>query len=143
MPSPSYISREDLSTFVLLPIESRPAMAIIDVRDDDHVGGHIFTSTHVPSSSLDYRVPELVRKLKDMEIVIFHCALSQQRGPSAARRYVRERARLLSVKQDASGVESCEEEKAEVVQEEKTAQAEAVEQKVYILDGGFVKWQEK
>lgn len=143
MSSPSYITREDLSTFVLQPIESRPAMAIIDVRDDDHVGGHIFTSTHVPSSSLDYKVPELVRKLKDMEIVVFHCALSQQRGPAAASRYVRERARLLSAKKRVSRVESIEEEKIEVAREEKTPQAEAVEQKVYILDGGFVKWQEK
>lgn len=137
MPSPSYITREDLSAFILQPTESRPAMAIIDVRDDDHIGGHIYTSTHVPSSSLDYKIPELVRKYKNMEIVIFHCALSQQRGPSAARRYVRERARLLSHE------ESREQEKTEVVQEVEIGQPKAVEQKIYILDGGFVKWQEK
>ncbi|MCJ1244972.1 hypothetical protein MMC30_002173 [Trapelia coarctata] len=143
MPSPSYITREDLSAFILQPIDSRPTMAIIDVRDDDHVGGHIYTSTHVPSSSLDRKIPELVRKLKGLEIVIFHCALSQQRGPSAARRYVRERVRLLSVERDVSREESSEEEKIEVAQVGETGHQEAVEQKIYILDGGFVKWQEK
>jgi len=143
MPSPSYITREDLSAFILQPIESRPAMAIIDVRDDDHVGGHIYTSTHIPSSSLDYKIPELVRKLKGMEIVIFHCALSQQRGPSAARRYVCERARLVSAEQDISGEGNGEGEKNEKVRESDISHPAAVEQKVFILDGGFVKWQEK
>ena len=161
MPSPTYISREDLSAFILQPIESRPAMAIIDVRDDDHVGGHIYTSTHVPSSSLDYKLPELVRKLKSKEIVVFHCALSQVRGPTAARRYVRERARLLSVERDTSREVSSEEEKNGVVerdasrevsseveknkavQEGETGDLAAAKQKIFILDGGFVKWQEK
>lgn len=63
-------------------------------------------------------MPELVRTLKDQEKVVFHCALSQQRGPSAALRYVRERERILGV------------------EDSKT-------QEVYVLGGGFVKWQEK
>lgn len=63
-------------------------------------------------------MPELVRTLKDHEKVVFHCALSQQRGPSAALRYVRERERILGV--EASKI-----------------------QEVYVLEGGFVKWQEK
>ncbi|KAJ9635918.1 hypothetical protein H2199_008272 [Coniosporium tulheliwenetii] len=63
------------------------SLAIIDVRDSDHIGGHIRSSTHVPSSSLDFKIPELIRTLRDKETVVFHCALSQQRGPSAALRY--------------------------------------------------------
>lgn len=72
----------------------------------------------MPTSALDDRLPELVRTLEDKEQVIFHCSLSQQRGPSAALRYARERARIL-------GDEECE------------------KQKVSVLDGGFVQWQEK
>ena len=84
----------------------------------DHVGGHILTSTWVPSSSLDYRLPELIRTLQDKEKVVFHCALSQQRGPSAALRYARERERVLG-------------------------QEESKKQEVFVLEGGFVQWQEK
>lgn len=74
-----------LRTLLLSPTHS-PDIAIIDVRDDDHIGGHIAGSTHVPSSTLDYRVPELVRTLQRKKVVVFHCMLSQQRGPSAALR---------------------------------------------------------
>jgi hypothetical protein len=49
---------------------------------------------------------------------VFHCALSQQRGPSAALRYARERRRLLG---------------------EEASQR----QEVFVLDGGFATWQAK
>lgn len=64
------------------------------------------------------RIPELVAKLNDKEKVVFHCSLSQQRGPSAALRYARERERVLG-------------------------EEESRRQEVYVLEGGFVKWQEK
>ncbi|KAF5858226.1 hypothetical protein ETB97_004680 [Aspergillus alliaceus] len=111
------MSRDALSA-LLLSTSNPSNLAIIDVRDSDHIGGHIHTSTWVPSSSLDVRLPELIRTLKDKEKVVFHCALSQQRGPSAALRYARERERLLGVE-------------------------ESQKQKVYVLEGGFVQWQEK
>ncbi|KAF7588803.1 hypothetical protein BBP40_005196 [Aspergillus hancockii] len=111
------MSRDALSA-LLLSTSAPGKLAIIDVRDSDHVGGHILSSTWVPSSSLDYRLPELIRTLQDKEKVVFHCALSQQRGPSAALRYVRERERVLG---------------AEASQK----------QDVYVLEGGFVQWQEK
>ena len=91
-----YMSRETLAQKITSSAdEALPAnTTVIDVRDSDHVGGHIRGSTWVPSSSLDYKVPSLVRELRDKEVVVFHCALSQQRGPSAALRYLRERERL-------------------------------------------------
>ncbi|KAI0435459.1 Rhodanese-like protein [Xylaria sp. FL1042] len=90
-------------------------LAVVDVRDDDHIGGHIRTSMHFPTQSLDATMPTLMRKLADKDIVVFHCAQSQQRGPSAALRYLRE----------------------------KEARGESLDkQKVYILDGGFIGWQE-
>jgi rhodanese-related sulfurtransferase len=60
----------------------------------------------------------LIRTLKDKDKVIFHCALSQQRGPSAALWYARERQRLLPP-------------------------GEREGQQVYVLDGGFTMWQAK
>lgn len=133
--APSYITRERLSNLIL---QSHPSLAVIDVRDDDHIGGHIFTSTNVPSSTLDYKMPELVRKLMDKEIVVFHCALSQQRGPKAAMRYDGERKKVL---QRIRGRD------ARVIggkqgQEEAGGEEGTQEQQVYILDGGFLKWQE-
>ena len=125
----------------ILQSERANRVAVIDVRDDDHVGGHIRSSTHVPSATLDHRIPELVRKLAGKEVVVFHCALSQQRGPGAALRYIRERdTRLrkgeiekravtpsLDVKDSGANVPF----------------PEPKEQQIFVLDKGFVGWQEK
>ncbi|KAJ5327880.1 hypothetical protein N7452_008270 [Penicillium brevicompactum] len=100
----------------LLSTDEPSNLAIVDVRDSDHVGGHIRSSTWVPSSTLDVRMPELIRTLKDKKMVVFHCALSQQRGPSAALRYARERESALGQDQP---------------------------QQVFVLEGGFVEWQQK
>ncbi|KAF3060999.1 Arsenate reductase 2.1 [Daldinia childiae] len=110
------------------PPSSEATIAIVDVRDD---GGHIKSSLHFPSRSLDATMPTLLRKLADKEIVIFHCALSQQRGPSAALRYLREKEATTSA--------------AKRAKEEKEAKSEgnaAKQQQVYVLDRGFVGWQE-
>lgn len=71
-------------------------------------------------------LPTLIRQLEDKETVVFHCALSQQRGPSAALRYIREKERLQP-KSDAS---------------KEGEGKKKPEQKVYVLDRGFVGWQE-
>lgn len=68
-------------------------------------------------------MPSLVRRLQDKKMVVFHCALSQQRGPSAALQYMREREQL-SKRPKAEGATSSGE-----------------QQSVYILDGGFSGWQ--
>lgn len=85
----------------------------------DYIGGHIKGSTNVPSQQLDAMLPTLVRKLKDKQAVVFHCALSQQRGPSAALRYLRERGDVLA----ALGIDA------------------APPQVVYVLHRGFSGWQ--
>jgi rhodanese-related sulfurtransferase len=60
-------------------------VAVVDVRDDDHEGGHIKGCIHSPSTSFLSGVDQLREKLKDTPVVVFHCALSQVRGPKAAR----------------------------------------------------------
>lgn len=88
----------------------------------DHIGGHIQGSLHFPSRSLEAMMPTLLRKLEGAETVVFHCALSQQRGPSAALRYMREQASLVEkMKQEGK---------------------EGKIQTVCVLDRGFVGWQE-
>ncbi|KAF2261502.1 Rhodanese-like protein [Lojkania enalia] len=132
----SYVTRDELAKQIAeSPSGALPDnVAVIDVRDSDRIGGHIKGSTWVPSSELDYRVPELVRTLKGKDTVVFHCALSQQRGPSAALKYLREKRRLdPQLKMEGKGE----------VKEDGDGEKVGEEQKVVVLDGGFVKWQEK
>ncbi|PBP24118.1 putative Cdc25 family phosphatase Ibp1 [Diplocarpon rosae] len=150
------LSSTDLSKILLstatsnVDVATPPSnIAVVDVRDDDHVGGHIKHSIHAPSNTLDHKIPELVRKLKDKETVVFHCALSQQRGPSAALRYIRERDRLLGLSanlESGSGVGQVLKKNKETEKEENPEWEdveEKKEQKVYVLDRGFVGWQER
>ncbi|TKA59841.1 hypothetical protein B0A55_11440 [Friedmanniomyces simplex] len=104
-----------------------PGISIIDVRDSDYVGGHILGCQNVPTHTHDHRMPELVRTLRNQDTIVFHCALSQQRGPSSALRYLRERERMsargeLGIREDVEDIEKA--------------------QKVVVLEGGFAKWQE-
>lgn len=61
----------------------------------------------------------IVRRLKDKKTVVFHCALSQQRGPGAALKYIRERDSLLRMMGE-----------------------QPKEQEVLVLDKGFHGWQQ-
>ncbi|RFU31112.1 hypothetical protein B7463_g5220, partial [Scytalidium lignicola] len=146
------LSSKELSTLLLAQHQktqttAESKIAVIDVRDADHIGGHINTSTHVPSSTLPHTIPSLVHKLSDKEIVVFHCALSQQRGPSAALAYLRTRERLLG---PGAGVVEVEKKLNEGIKEGglvevgevKNKEDREVRQKVYVLEGGFVGWQE-
>ena len=132
-----FLPRESLASLILSSSNQPiPKYAIIDVRDADHVGGHITTSMHFPTPSLDAQIPTLLRKCADKDIVVFHCALSQQRGPSAALRYLRERdEKAAGTKEEVEGPS----------EEGKGAPSSGTvkEQEVFVLDGGFVKWQEE
>jgi rhodanese-related sulfurtransferase len=126
------VSPQTLSSLILSENTSS-SVAIIDVRDSDHIGGHIKSSTWVPSNELDARIPELIRLHGDKDKIVFHCTLSQQRGPSAALKF----ARALSDKQQKEG-------------KEKNKSGEGPgsidagkEPEVCVLEGGFGVWQAK
>lgn len=88
----------------------------------DYIGGHIKGASNIPAHTLDAMMATLVRRLKDKKTVVFHCALSQIRGPSAALKYLRERDGLLrSMGEDPKGADG---------------------QEVFVLDKGFSGWQE-
>jgi len=108
-------------------LASRLLDSLVPDLSPDHIGGHIKGSMHVPSASLDAMLPTLVRTLEDKDVVVFHCALSQQRGPGAALRYLRARSAKAQANTDKS-----------------TGGSSGVvdAQKVYVLDRGFAGWQE-
>lgn len=74
---------------------------VIDVRGSDYVGGHIKGCWNCPYKALSHdgdsmeglidRLDELKKSSKSDRInVVFHCAQSQQRGPSAAMKLLRQ-----------------------------------------------------
>jgi Cdc25 family phosphatase len=135
IPTLARISRERLAELVRA---KQPGLTVVDVRDDDFIGGHIVGCKNVPTSTHDHAMPELVRTLKDQDTVVFHCALSQQRGPASALRYLREKERLAG-----SGSQGAKAEEQEATQSKSEGkEAEKNTQKVFVLDGGFTKWQE-
>lgn len=125
---------------LVLPGSKSPLTSSFFFDNTDYIGGHIKGSRNVPSRQLDAMMPTLVRQLKDKKTVVFHCSLSQQRGPSAALKYLREKESLSASqsqpdtekKQSLGDAESKNEDKPET----------AVQQQVYVLDRGFVGWQE-
>ncbi|KAK3318194.1 hypothetical protein B0H66DRAFT_477034 [Apodospora peruviana] len=136
------LSASALSKMILAEQVGDPTIAIVDVRDDDYIGGHIKGALNFPSRTLDAMLPTLIRQLQDKQTVVFHCALSQQRGPGAALRYIRERDRLLASdakKNKKKQQEQQDDEGAGAGHEQKTVVEKQV---VYVLDRGFVGWQE-
>ncbi|SCU79143.1 LAFA_0B01046g1_1 [Lachancea sp. 'fantastica'] len=78
---------------------SNEPFRIIDVRGSDHVGGHIKGSFNVPYRQIrddEDKCRELRDRLRSAAAgssvvnCVFHCALSQQRGPSAAMKFLRQ-----------------------------------------------------
>lgn len=82
-----YISGDELAE--LMKSDKTPAFdfVVVDVRDDDYVGGNIRGSINIPSREFLMNVNGLVKKTKEVPLIIFHCTLSQVRGPKAARIY--------------------------------------------------------
>lgn len=107
--------------------------AVIDVRDNDHVGGHVKGSQWVPINQLDARMPELLRTNQDSDRVVFHCMLSQQRGSKAALAYARAKAYEVAKKNTEEGKEG-----VEPVEE---GMGNIGGQEVCVLEGGFENWQ--
>ena len=94
--APSIITAKHLADLLLLPSSSKDnasgkdynkTIVVVDVRDEDRRGGHIVGSVHAPSRSFEPgtlldRFPKSDGK---SVLFIFHCMMSQVRGPSCAR----------------------------------------------------------
>lgn len=64
---------------------------VVDVRDSDYIGGHIINSLHIPSIQVQSQLQNLFENISqnNITVVVFHCMLSQQRGPRAALQFGR------------------------------------------------------
>ncbi|OWM82443.1 dual specificity phosphatase Cdc25 [Punica granatum] len=82
----------------LLSLRRRPNIAVIDVRDEERsYDGHIPGSLHFASDSFSDKISDLIQTVKQKDTLVFHCALSQVRGPTCARRLA---SYLEEVKED-------------------------------------------
>ncbi|KEG11028.1 As/Sb Reductase [Trypanosoma grayi] len=85
----TYIDPAELVT-LLDDEEKGGKVAIVDCRDDDRGDGFIVGSIHFPSTTQsEARFAELATSLaqEGKTIIVFHCALSQVRGPKGANRF--------------------------------------------------------
>jgi rhodanese-related sulfurtransferase len=84
-------------------------------------------------------MPTLIRKLHDKDVVVFHCALSQERGPRAALQYLRQKEQETG--SDAANDESHETREGTDVEGQREERKTATRQRIYVLDRGFNGWQ--
>lgn len=67
---------------------------VIDVRDDDYIGGNIKNAVNIPSHRFNYRLQHIVddyivnSNIQPFDYIVLHCMKSQVRGPKAARQLV-------------------------------------------------------
>lgn len=83
---PAKVSAETLHKW----LSSSNPPAVVDVRDSDRFGGHIRNSINAPSTSFTKDLDKLSDQLREEEVVVFHCQLSQQRGPHCAKIYAKQ-----------------------------------------------------
>ncbi|KAE8958760.1 hypothetical protein PR003_g13780 [Phytophthora rubi] len=89
MEPPRYIQPSGLVEILRNPDTTSKRPLIIDVRDTDYAGGHIRSAINIPEDNFmdDDDVDALVEKYKDENAIVFHCMMSQVRGPSCAKRF--------------------------------------------------------
>eukprot|EP00164_Ancoracysta_twista_P008359 GFYU01012058.1.p1 GENE.GFYU01012058.1~~GFYU01012058.1.p1 ORF type:complete len:182 (-),score=22.23 GFYU01012058.1:18-563(-) len=73
----------------LTELDATEALTVIDVRDDDFVGGHIPNAVHVPWSMFDRHVEELVQKYvagvgERLAVLVVYDMSSGSRAPACA-----------------------------------------------------------
>ncbi|ORY83635.1 Rhodanese-like domain-containing protein [Protomyces lactucae-debilis] len=121
---PQFVKPKELAQW----LKAKEQVAIIDVRDDDYAGGAIKGHTHVPSAKFPDTVASVISDNQNKDKIIFHCSLSQQRGPKGRPSQMNgmqahpPAARMYQEAQNLTG------------QYGKGPQ-------IYILEGGFVQWQ--
>ncbi|EIW80452.1 NAD(P)-binding protein [Coniophora puteana RWD-64-598 SS2] len=92
-PTPKSSPRQITAQEVAELLKSAPAdrrahdFAVIDVRRDDHAGGHVRGSYQRAAQSFYDDLPEFLEKFKETNKVIFYCGSSSGRGPLCAAWY--------------------------------------------------------
>lgn len=80
MSNVEYMTAEEVAEY----IRTTTRTVIIDVREDDHAGGHIKGSHHIPAPVLRTQPSRYLHLAKNADRIIFHCMFSQCRGPTCA-----------------------------------------------------------
>jgi len=111
-----YISPSELAELVKSEKQPMKDYVVVDVRDEDFIGGNIIGCVRAPWLEYPTTVDGLVTRAKDVPKMIFHCMMSQERGPRAAKAYAETRNNRLSP-------------------------GETSEQEIYVLRGGFSEFQ--
>jgi Cdc25 family phosphatase len=96
-----YITGHELAAIIKSDKVPLKDYLVIDVRDDDYAGGNIPKGQNWPSRNFMWKADELVEKTKDVQMVVFHCTFSQERGPKAARIYEEKRNQLPAQSADS------------------------------------------
>ncbi|KAH9948895.1 Rhodanese-like protein [Amylocystis lapponica] len=96
-----YITADELAAIIKSDKVPMKDYCIVDVRDDDYHGGNIKGARNEPSHGFLAGVADLVQRTKTVPTVVFHCALSQVRGPKAARIYAETRDLLQAKGEDS------------------------------------------
>lgn len=121
-----YITGKELAELIKSGKEPLKDYVVVDVRDHDFEGGNIVSCMRSPSEKFEEDLDGLVEKTKDVPRVIFHCTLSQQRGPKAALTYAKRRQaeKVAATDPDAPQPEQPQD-----------------EQEILVLRGGFAEFQ--
>ncbi|KAJ3497787.1 hypothetical protein NLJ89_g10301 [Agrocybe chaxingu] len=81
--SPSFLTAEEVAALVRDPTASKDT-AIIDVRRNDHAGGHVRGSHNWAAQTFHDDLPAFYEQFKETSRVIFYCQSSNGRGPRSA-----------------------------------------------------------
>lgn len=87
MSAPELISCEQLRQMID-KLSTPQDYLIVDVRDTDFKCGNIPNCINIPSHEFMSRIEDLKSQLGPSTVPVFHCQLSQVRGPKCARRFM-------------------------------------------------------
>ncbi|KXN82354.1 Arsenite methyltransferase [Leucoagaricus sp. SymC.cos] len=82
--TPTSLAADDVATLIRDPTKSNKDFTVIDVRRNDHAGGHVRGSHQCPAQTFYDNAPGYFDKFKDSEEVIFYCQSSNGQGPRCA-----------------------------------------------------------
>lgn len=77
----AYLSREKLKS----KIQKNSNIIVIDVREDDYIGGHIKNSVHISANKFHENITKVLQLVNTADEVILHCQESIKRSPRCAK----------------------------------------------------------
>ncbi|KAF9448813.1 S-adenosyl-L-methionine-dependent methyltransferase [Macrolepiota fuliginosa MF-IS2] len=82
--SPEAITAEQVAALIRDPTKNPKDFVVVDVRRNDHAGGHVRGSSQCPAQTFYDDALSYFERFKDSERVIFYCQSSNGRGPRCA-----------------------------------------------------------